>query len=215
MSKIIDLTGKTYGNITVINFDSKRGKHRYWFCRCRCGNEWVVSGEALRRQKACRKCGMHKTHGMAASREYKCWMGMIQRCTNKNTPFFKWYGGRGISVCERWRSSFIDFFADMGESPTKKHSLGRIDNDGNYEPGNVEWQDMRTQSLNKRSNHYIEHKGERLTITQWATKLGLNYITIINRLQRGKTLEQAFSPVKPIYEKREREKRRNRALLRY
>lgn len=213
MGKLIDLTGKKYGQIEVLSFYGFIGKHSQWWCRCSCGHEWRVSSEALRRQKSCKPCSVNKTHGLSNTREYKCWVGMIQRCVNPNTPFYRHYGGRGIKVCERWRLSFSDFFKDMGKAPTNKHSLGRIDNDGNYEPLNVEWQDMKTQRLNTRANHWITFNGETHTVTQWATILKINYITIINRLSRGKTLEQAFTPVKEIYEKRERRKREQRALL--
>jgi hypothetical protein len=92
----------------------------------------------------------YERHGDTQTAEYKCWRSMLNRCSNANLRIFKYYGGRGITVCERWRNRYVDFLADMGRRPSHEHSIDRIDNDGNYEPGNCRWATKSEQELNKR-----------------------------------------------------------------
>lgn len=135
-----------------------------------------------------------KTHGMTESPEYVAWCCMKQRC--EYPPFPQWadYGGRGISVCSRWRDSFENFYTDMGPRPSPKHSIDRIDNNGDYEPGNVRWSTHRQQQNNMRSNRLITYNGETLTMAQWSRKLSINYLTLSNRLNRnGWPIERAFT----------------------
>lgn len=119
---------------------------------------------------------------------------MIQRCTNPNATKFAEYGGRGIAICDRWRNSFEAFLADMGERPGSGFSIDRIDNDGNYEPGNCRWATDDIQSTNKRNNHLIEHDGVRLTLSEWARKIGVHRHTISNRLNAGLPIDQVLAP---------------------
>ncbi len=116
--------------------------------------------------------------------EYTAWTNMRHRCTSPNWPRFAAYGGRGIRVCERW-SSYAAFLADMGRRPSPKHSLDRIDNNGNYEPGNCRWATRSQQARNMRSNHFVVIDGESATLMEWAERSGLDVGCIKGRLKRG------------------------------
>jgi hypothetical protein len=128
-------------------------------------------------------------HGLTGTTEYISWRHMLSRCYNTNNLKYPIYGGRGITVCERWLNSFENFFEDMGNKPKgtgKSHyTLGRIDNDGNYTPENCEWQTPEQQSNNRSSCKSITIDGVTLNRTQWIKKLGLNYNTVVGRISKG------------------------------
>lgn len=117
---------------------------------------------------------------------------MIGRCENKNDPRFKDYGGRGIKVCERWRHSFPNFLADMGERPPGMSIDRYPDKNGNYEPENCRWATPKEQSNNMRRNHLLTHDGETLTVSQWADRIGLQYSTFSVRIKRGWSMQRAL-----------------------
>lgn len=163
MPKLIDLSGRRFGRIVVLREDG-RDKHNkpLWMCLCDCGKERTVLGNSLSRNKT-KSCGclqsevvtnMSTKHGHAKrgheTTEHIIWSLMIQRCTNPSSTNYKYWGGRGINVCERWLHSFEAFYADMGERPSKKYSLDRIENDGNYEPSNCKWSTRTEQRMNQR-----------------------------------------------------------------
>lgn len=120
-------------------------------------------------------------HGWSKTTEYRIWRGMFERCYNKNKERYPNYGGRGIVVCERW-NDFRNFIADMGLRPSPQYSIDRINNDGNYEPGNCRWADAITQTNNARSNRMFTHNGETLSIAQWARRAGIARTTMVMRL---------------------------------
>ena len=125
--------------------------------------------------------------------ERRIWYGMRKRCLNPNCKCFKNYGGRGISICERWYLSFDDFLTDVGLRPSPQYSVDRIDNMRGYEPGNVRWATRTQQGRNKRNNVVIEAFGKRMLLFDWARETGIGYRTILSRLQRGCTGEDAVS----------------------
>lgn len=133
-----------------------------------------------------------KTHGESypATKEYKAWDSMLDRCRNPRSPSWEQYGGRGITVCDRWRE-YANFLKDMGRCPPY-HSIDRIDNDSNYEPGNCRWASAQTQAINRRSTHWISYLGETLTKTEWAARVGLKFTTLNERLRRGWGAERAL-----------------------
>lgn len=136
-----------------------------------------------------------KTHGHARyknhSPTYKVWAGMKKRCSTPSMSAYKYYGGRGISVCERW-NNFENFLEDMGEKP-EGMSLDRIDHDGNYEPSNCRWASIETQMRNRRNVKLITAFGESMTIPEWSEKTGLSYYTIYMRLRTGCSPEEAIT----------------------
>jgi hypothetical protein len=158
MGRLIDLTGERFGRLVVLALCSERSRWRkaIWLCRCDCGAECIVVGKELRSGRS-RSCGCFRrevsrkrmtTHGHSRTRVYRCWCAMLQRCFYPNGQAYSRYGGRGITVCERWRN-FVNFLADMGEPPRGK-SLDRIDNDKGYSPENCRWATHAQQNLNRR-----------------------------------------------------------------
>lgn len=131
-------------------------------------------------------------HGMSNTPTYRSWAGMVQRCSNSDLAGWGNYGGRGITVCERWLK-FENFLADMGERP-KGTSIDRYpNNDGNYEPGNARWANRSEQNENTRAVRYITFNGESLSLSGWSRRLGIGVGTLGNRLDRGWSLERAFT----------------------
>jgi len=142
---------------------------------------------------------MFKTHGMSKTLEYRSWRAMKIRCFNPNYPRYSDWGGRGITVCDRWKNSFEDFLADMGSRPTAKHSLDRIDNNADYSPKNCKWSTRVEQDNNKRNNHLITIDDVTLTIAQWAKKMNISGQLIQGRLKNGWSEYKAV--MTPIYGK--------------
>lgn len=196
-----DETGNVYGKLTVIAFCGLNNKYAHWLCRCECGVEIAVRGTGLRygSHKSC-GCSYYKANGLYHTAEHRAWSNMIQRCTNETLPRYADYGGRGITVCERWRRSFLAFYKDMGPKPSSRHSIDRIDNNGNYEPSNCRWATQRQQVLNSRKARYLTHNGETLCITDWALRTGIKRHTIAARLDKhGWSISEALThPASPI-----------------
>lgn len=199
------MTGRRIGRWLVIGESERRGAHGeyFWRCRCDCGTERDVYGVSLRRPKASEGCGClrpvsasqnFKTHGKSRTAEYNIWCSMKGRCYNPRVDRYSAYGGRGIRVCDRWRDSFENFLADIGPRPTPKHSIDRIDVDGNYEPENCRWVTYDVQVVNTRRNRHITFRGETRTLSQWSAITGLKRETIARRLDfSGWTVEDALT----------------------
>lgn len=199
------LPGERYGRLTVIgDVGVTHGRKRRVRAMCDCGRETEVSAGHLR-ARTVRSCGCLKRdtntkHGHASharSPEYHSWLAMIRRCESHSAPCYASYGGRGIKVCPRWRQSFASFLADMGPRPSLRYSLDRINNDGDYEPGNCRWASSKEQARNKSTNRFYELNGVRLTLVDWAKRLGVHKSALKSRLERGWTFERAVAvPVK-------------------
>lgn len=199
----LDLTDQVFGRLTVIECVGARRHGRFWKCLCECGNYKEYTTGALRsgHVQSCGCTTRSRTHGMFGTPEYAAWAGIKGRCLNQNDPAYKNYGGRGIAMCERWADSFENFYADMGPRPSNKHSIDRINNDGNYEPSNCRWATKKEQSRNTRKNHLIAFNGEVLCVAEWADKLGIHPHVLWRRLAKFSIEEIASSDeVKnPIY----------------
>jgi hypothetical protein len=130
------------------------------------------------------------------SKEYKTWCRIKYKCNNPNNRQYKWYGAKGISVCERWENSFAAFLEDMGTAPTPKHSIDRVNNKGNYEPGNCRWATDIEQQRNRGDNRIIQAFGEQKTVSEWVEFSGIPKMTIFSRLGDGWNGQDAVS-IKP------------------
>ena len=184
MTKRVDLTGKVVGRLTVVSYVG----NRKWLCFCTCGNSTEIAGQSLVRGVS-KSCGCfrreHTTqknlrHGMSGTPIHCTWKNMMQRCHNKNNPGYPDYGGRGVKVCDRWRT-FENFYADMGDKP-EGMSLDRVNVDGDYAPDNCRWADDFIQARNKRNSITVDG----IELKYLAEELGIPYSTLFGRLWRAK-----------------------------
>lgn len=193
--------GARYGRLVVLGegpppVHPSRSSRSVWVCQCDCGTVTTVTARYLRVRRF-PSCDCWEAELAAYGAEDSIWQSMRARCRNPNNPSYHRYGGRGITVCERWES-FALFLADMGPRPSPEHSLDRIDNDGPYSPENCRWATRTTQNRNTRRNHRLTHDGRTLAIVEWAELLGLHAVTIHLRLKRGWSVERTLStPITP------------------
>jgi hypothetical protein len=206
MVKKRDWTGQTQGDLTIIT-ESGRDKHGnvLWLCQCTCGAKVHKSNNALiNGAKSCSTaCGVAASnkrrarHGMWRSKEYSSWRAMRMRCSNPNIKHYASYGGRGVRVHAEWDTSdgFDAFYAYMGPAPDgRRVSIDRIDNDGNYEPGNVRWATPKEQGNNRRPNVRTMFRGKLRTLGEIADLTGELYHRVFQRFRRGLLGEQLVTP---------------------
>jgi len=180
---MLDLIGQVFSRLTVVERVKEPGAIIKWKCVCVCGRTVVARSPDLRSGNT-KSCGCYKidmvikrslTHGQQRKNnktaEHRAWRHIKSRCYNENVERYPRYGGRGITVCDRWLNSFENFFEDMGIRPSKNHSIERIDTDGNYEPSNCKWATKKEQSRNTSKNHWIEYGGEKMILSDWAVRL--------------------------------------------
>lgn len=208
--KQTNLAGQRFGRLLVVEKSTEKPrKGQFWKCLCDCGTKCLAvtshlttgfkrSCGCLKRESSRRTALKHgigdksRKHGMYRTSEYRIWSMMRQRCSNPKTARYARYGGRGISVCDRWMS-FENFYADMGPRPSPKHSVERKDNNAGYSPENCVWTTHRSQSRNKSTNRLIEYHGETKTLMEWSEVLRIHYYTIHNRIKLGWSIEEAFT----------------------
>jgi hypothetical protein len=199
-----NMAGQRFGRLSVVEREGTRSGQAAWRCVCDCGNTLVVMGAKLRygHTSSCGclridSCRTRRTrHGFSRvdkiRPEYYLWCAMRSRCENPNNKHFQNYGGRGIAVCERWKT-FENFFADVGERPSKAHTLERCDNALGYQPGNVKWATRLEQGRNKRNNRRLVFDGQELTLSAWGERTGLKRATIMRRIGLGWSVERALT----------------------
>lgn len=200
MPKLLGVTpGQRFGRLLTVKFCGG-SKHPVWRCVCDCGKTTSASATQLSRASK-RSCGCLRReltstrstkHALSRSKVYNTWIRIKARCFNKKCVDFPNYGGRGITMCREWEESFERFLADVGFPPSKHHSIDRIDNNGNYEPGNCRWAIQRVQVNNTRANRFVTYKGQHKTLADWARKLGLPYGGLQHRLNRDWPVDEAF-----------------------
>ncbi len=203
--------GNKFGRLLVVSVQKINGRSRFE-CACDCGATKVIDAQNVKRGIS-KSCGCENrelaskrlaTHGFATGirngkrpRVYRTWKSMRQRCENPNDSGYENYGGRGISVCERWKS-FESFLEDMGHPPTQKHTLDRKDVNGNYCKLNCQWATYKAQGNNKRNNRILTLDGVSRTMSQWNEFLGLGHGLIKDRLRRGWSVEKALNTPRKV-----------------
>jgi hypothetical protein len=211
-TKFIDLTGMRFGRLVALELIGKsKGQTReyaQWECRCDCGKTTIVLGMYLRagKTKSCgcfqrdRRSESHTTHGLTDAPVYRVYHHILRRCNKPESSSYPDYGGRGITVCERWtgKGGFENFIADMG-IPEKGMSIERIDVNGNYEPNNCKWATREEQANNKRTSRKITWDGKTLNVSSWSRLLGKEPGYLSRRLKRM-PFEKAMEPFSNIRE---------------
>lgn len=196
----LNLVGQEFGSLRVVSFaglDKRRNSH--WLCVCKCGGQRTLEAPNLRRVKGCqcRKIAVWKLRKESGDTiTYHSYRGMIARCYDPNQVAYANYGGRGITVCDRWlNGGYPVFVEDMGLCPSQNHSIDRYpDNNGNYEPGNCRWATAKQQGRNKRTNRLITHDGRTMTLTEWAEQVGISFTALSRRIANGWPLERVLAP---------------------
>lgn len=216
----VEMLGLKFSRLTVLECLGTKAGKIIWKCRCDCGKEVVAAGISLRakQQKSCgclrdeTSAKTHLKHGHVSrkikrSTTYSIWQSMIRRCHTPTTKRFSIYGGRGISVCAEWRTSYAQFLADMGEHQDGM-SIDRIDNDKGYEPGNCKWSNDFEQANNTRFNVVLKVGEVFLTMAQFASHLGVRYRVVQDAVRHGLQLvsgvafvvaKRRTDPVRPEY----------------
>lgn len=209
----VELSGQRLGRFTVIRFQRDADDRKAWLCRCECGNEKIVRQSALLLGRT-RSCGCLQKQVVAELRRQakwsdenrfkvrRAWCGIVERCTDPACHAWHNYGGRGITLHPEWLEDFEAFYAYLGQAPTPLHTVERINNDGNYVPGNVRWATRTEQCRNKRNNRLLTFRGERRTLMEWSELLGIDRKTVSCRIDRfGWSIERALTtPPRKTYD---------------
>lgn len=199
--------GEVFGRWTVIGERISKNGESHYPCRCKCGKVKEIFYQNLIKGKS-KSCGCGKghqpIHGMSETSTYAIWCAMKFRCYNPKSPAYKNYGGRGIKVCDRWLHSFENFFADMGERPSKSHSIDRINNDVGYCQENCRWATFVENNHNRRNSRHFYYKGKNIHVSELSKKTGIKAKTIIARIDvRGWSIDKAIeTPPRKITSKK-------------
>ena len=208
MRKLVnDLTGKRFGRLTVIGVEDNGKRQTYYACQCDCGNVKVIRADAL--VGGCTvSCGCKKkeqdrinltanhSHKMSGTRLYNIWSGLKGRCNNPNDPRYDRYGGRGISVCDEWNTSFQSFYDwAISNGYSEELTIDRIDNDGNYEPSNCRWSTNKEQCNNRATNINIKIGNATKTLTEWCEIFDVDVARTMARYHRDEfiTIDRLFN----------------------
>jgi hypothetical protein len=205
--KIIKATPQKYGRLTIVEIVGKNAKwQKLVRCVCECGSDGVFRLDHVKSGRS-KSCGCLNREATAARNarhggcrrsgrqpEFSVWIGMRDRCFNPRCESYPRYGARGITVCDKWRTSYGAFIKDVGRRPSKAHALERINNNGNYEPGNVKWATRVEQCNNRSTNRLVEMGGRTMTLAEWSRITPhLKYSTIQRRLKAGWEPEKALT----------------------
>lgn len=185
-----DYSGLKIGTLLVESFEKRvtgatKRSRIYWKCLCDCGNETFIDASRLNSAKSC-GCLQGERHGKSYTKIYRVWRGVIERCYDPKNKNFKTYGAAGVTVCDAWRNSFESFFNDMGDRPTEKHSLDRIENSKGYCKDNCRWATPKEQANNKTNNVILEFEGISKTLSQWADTTSIPLEVLRCRINKHK-----------------------------
>lgn len=195
MRKLKDIAGDKFGKLTALyRLRNYHDTHTYWLCACECGNLTEVYLGSLT-SGATTSCGcVVKKHGKSYEPIYRRWIGIRNRCYNKSDEHYKDYGRRGVKVCDEWKDDFMSFYDwAMNNGYDDKLTIDRIDVNGNYEPNNCRWVNMKHQCRNRRSCRYFTYKGDTHCLSEWCEILELNYSTVCTRINKlGWSVEKSL-----------------------
>ena len=200
MRKVVDITGKVFGRLTVLGLERKGKGRTYWNCRCECGKEKVILKSNLM-SGASGSCGCRiieakkreATHGLSKTRLANCWYSIKGRCLNKDDQAYHYYGGRGIKMYKEWEESLVSFYNWAMENGYEENlTIDRIDPNGNYEPSNCRWITQKEQTRNRRNNVFVEINGESKTIGEWAEISGIHASVLHARRKSKNFNEETF-----------------------
>lgn len=202
--KFVDLSGQKFNRLTVIEKAYVKNKRTYWLCECECGNKTIVMGTNLTRfhTKSCGCLQKEKhiglIHGLSNHRLANIWCLIKKRCLNEKDKIYKYYGAKGITICNEWKNDFKVFYDwAINNGYEDNLSIDRIDVNGNYEPNNCRWVDKKTQTRNTTTNKYYTYKNETHCIGEWAEIYNIRRGTLWDRLNKGWSIERALTtPVK-------------------
>ncbi len=207
MGKKLNLAGKRFGKLIVLEFAFVKNKRRYWLCKCDCGKEKVIQLPHLT-SKHTISCGCYQKqkakqsltkHGKYYTKLYSIWINIKDRCCNPKNKSYNNYGGRGINICSEWidkEKGFINFYDWAMKNGYKKDlTIDRIDVNGNYTPFNCKWSTKTEQQQNKRTNIFITFNNKTLNISQWAKELNVPYYRIQSRLKKGLRFEECIKNI--------------------
>lgn len=212
-SRFNDLTGEKFGRLTVIGLSPRRsGRKSYWVCQCNCGNKVVVRSDILKAGTT-QSCGCikkeqdkinltaNRSHKESRTHLYNTWLGMKQRCYDKNTKTYKYYGERGIKVSDEWKNDYTNFAEWARENGYSEDlTIERIDVNGDYSPDNCTWISFEEQMNNRRSSIMIEWNGQTKNLKQWSEELDLPYRTLNSRYNRDNLRPpELFKPLNRKY----------------
>lgn len=202
MGKLIDLTGQRFGRLVVLKRAVSDNHGAKWFCRCDCGNTLSVRAYALRSGHTV-SCGCYRleqtlsavtTHAESGTKLHKVWRGIKWRCYDVHSPVYKYYGARGIIVCDEWIDNFENFRDwALANGYQEGLSIDRINVDGDYSPQNCRWGDAFTQMNNTRRNHFMEFQGEIHSVSEWSRLKGISVGCLFSRLRRGWSVERTLT----------------------
>ncbi len=201
-----DLTGKRFGRLTVIKFTPTDNHHTYWKCKCDCGNITTVTRSALKAGDIV-SCGCYRKenarfmfkykHGISKTRQYRIWQSMIRRCYDKEHKSYKFYGAKGITVCDEWKNDATAFYNwAMKNGYQDNLTLDRIDGNCNYAPNNCRWITMKEQQRHRSNNVFVILNGVKMTLAQASEVSGIHQGTLRTRYTKGERGETLFRPVK-------------------
>lgn len=202
MARAKEMKNKRFGRLLVVSRHGRDSRNNAtWNCLCDCGNTTIVNTADLNKhRKSCgcfareRMAALNKTHGLSHTRAFRSWTKAKQRCFDPKHVAFHKYGGAGITMCDKWKNSFADFYSDMGEPPTPRHSLDRIENTKGYEPGNCRWASKKQQSDNSQWPRLITFRGETKNLSEWARSLGMDINSVRTRIKiLGWSVERALT----------------------